>query len=305
MINCKEKFRRSPLFYVGDKYKIISQIKEVFPKKIDRFIEPFCGGGTVFLNTEANFYLINDIDLYVIKLHKFLISNAKNINGFWDKVENSIKKYELSASYLGKNVPLELRKQFIKTYYAKYNKESYIKMRGDFNKNKNNMLLLYLLVIYGFNRMLRFNSYGNFNSPVGNVDFNKNVYEAILNYLSFAKDKEIEYSTKDYIDFIKEINFKEGDFIYLDPPYLISNSEYNKNWTSEDEERLYDLLDFLDEKNVYFGLSNMTNHKGNTNEILKERMKKYIVYEIESNYISRFDNTIKKNSKEVYVTNYE
>ena len=28
-------------------------------------------------------------------------------------------------------------------------------------------------------------------------------------------------------------------------------------------------------------------------------MKKYIVYEIESNYISRFDNTIKKNSKEV------
>ena len=182
MINCKEKFRRSPLFYVGDKYKIISQIKEVFPKKIDRFIEPFCGGGTVFLNTEANFYLINDIDLYVIKLHKFLISNAKNINGFWDKVENSIKKYELSASYLGKNVPLELRKQFIKTYYAKYNKESYIKMRGDFNKNKNNMLLLYLLVIYGFNRMLRFNSYGNFNSPVGNVDFNKNVYEALELY---------------------------------------------------------------------------------------------------------------------------
>jgi len=198
MINCKEKFRRSPLFYVGDKYKIISQIKEVFPKKIDRFIEPFCGGGTVFLNTEANFYLINDIDLYVIKLHKFLISNAKNINGFWDKVENSIKKYELSASYLGKNVPLELRKQFIKTYYAKYNKESYIKMRGDFNKNKNNMLLLYLLVIYGFNRMLRFNSYGNFNSPVGNVDFNKNVYEALELYFEYVLKKNIKLYSMDY-----------------------------------------------------------------------------------------------------------
>ena len=62
--------------------------------------------------------------------------------------------------------------------------------------------------------------------------------------------------------------------------------------------------DFLNEKNVYFGLSNMTDHKGNSNEILKKRMKKYIVHEIESNYISRFDNTVKKNSREVYVTNY-
>ena len=192
----------------------------------------------------------------------------------------------------------------MKTYYSKFNKENYNKLKNDYNEDKD-ISKLYLLLIYGFNHMIRFNRNGEFNLPVGNVDFNKNVYEAILNYLSFAKDKEIEYSTKDYIDFIKEINFKEGDFIYLDPPYLISNSEYNKNWTSEDEERLYDLLDFLDEKNVYFGLSNMTNHKGNTNEILKERMKKYIVYEIESNYISRFDNTIKKNSKEVYVTNYE
>ena len=38
----------------------------------------------------------------------------------------------------------------------------------------------------------------------------------------------------------------------------------------------------------------MTDHKGNSNEILKKRMKKYIVHEIESNYISRFDNTVKK-----------
>lgn len=49
----------------------------------------------------------------------------------------------------------------------------------------------------------------------------------------------------------------------------------------------------------------MIEHKGNTNHLLEEKMKKYSVYEIKSNYISRFDNTIKKNSKEVYVTNYE
>jgi DNA adenine methylase len=303
MINCKEKFRRSPLFYVGDKYKIISQIKEVFPKKIDRFIEPFCGGGTVFLNTEANFYLINDIDLYVIKLHKFLISNAKNINGFWDKVENSIKKYELSASYLGKNVPLELRKQFIKTYYAKYNKESYIKMRGDFNKNKNNMLLLYLLVIYGFNRMLRFNSYGNFNSPVGNVDFNKNVYEALELYFEYVLKKNIKLYSMDYEKFIKRVNPTSNDFIYLDPPYLIANSEYNKLWNEESEIRMIKVLDQLNEKNIKFAISNVLYHRKKTNGTFNEWAKKYNIIQIESNYINYHDNT-KKDSFEVLVKNY-
>jgi len=39
---------RSPLFYVGDKYKLLNEILPYFPKEIDRFIEPFTGGGSVF-----------------------------------------------------------------------------------------------------------------------------------------------------------------------------------------------------------------------------------------------------------------
>ena len=45
-----EKNFRSPLFYMGDKFKLLEQIKKKFPKKIDSFIEPFTGGGSVFLN---------------------------------------------------------------------------------------------------------------------------------------------------------------------------------------------------------------------------------------------------------------
>lgn len=75
----------------------------------------------------------------------------------------------------------------MKTYYSKYNKDAYLKMRQDYNKNKDNVLLLYLLLIYGFNHMIRFNSKGDFNLPVGNVDFNKNVYIALINYLNFRK----------------------------------------------------------------------------------------------------------------------
>ena len=56
-----KKIKRSPMFYVGDKYKLIEEIKQYFPKNIDTFIEPFVGGGTVFLNIEAKKYILNDL----------------------------------------------------------------------------------------------------------------------------------------------------------------------------------------------------------------------------------------------------
>ena len=146
--------RRSPFFYVGDKYKLLPQLKDNFPKKIDRFIEPFCGGGSVFLNTNANCYLLNDIDSYMMKLHSFLISSSEHQDKFWDKLKLDIEKYNLSATFMGRDVPQRYRKEFVKTYFAKYNKESYMKMRDDFNKDKQDMMLLYMLLIYGFNRML-------------------------------------------------------------------------------------------------------------------------------------------------------
>ena len=68
---------RSPFFYVGDKYKLMPQISSLFPENINRLIEPFAGGGSVFLNTNAKKYLANDKNEYMVKLHKFLFSFKK------------------------------------------------------------------------------------------------------------------------------------------------------------------------------------------------------------------------------------
>lgn len=295
---------RSPFFYVGDKYKIMPQIVKFFPHQINRYYEPFLGGGSSVLHVKANEYILNDINEYIIQLHRYISSFIKVPEKLFERLFEIIKTYKLSCSYLGDIVPEALRKEYVKTYYSKYNKDKYVRLRNDFNAS-GDISLLYILLIYGFNHMIRFNKEGKFNLPVGNVDFNKNVYNAILDYLLFMDNKKIEFSNLDYIDFVKNLKFEKGDFIYLDPPYLISNSEYTKNWQIEDEEKLYNLIDYLDEIGVHFGLSNMLEHKRNINYILEERMIKYKVYDIQSNYISCFDNTIKTNSKEVYLTNYE
>lgn len=298
-----KKIVRSPFFYVGDKYKLMPQLRTLFPDNISTYIEPFAGGGSSFLNTQADRYIVNDIDSYVVQLHKCLSSYAGKSEEFLQTLYDIIDKYELSCSYRNITVPAELKKQFVKTYYSHYNKESYNRLKEDFNKN-HDMISLYLLLIYGFNHMIRFNASGNFNLPVGNVDFNKNVYHAIIHYLSFMEESNIEIYNMDFMEFLNTINPDTDSYIYLDPPYLISGSEYNKYWNENEEQRLCEYLDTLNEKGVRFGITNLINHKGIVNKTFLEWSKKYLVYNIDSNYISFNDNTIKESSKEVFVTNY-
>lgn len=299
----KETFNRSPFFYVGDKFKLLPQLKKNFPNDINRFIEPFCGGGSVFLNVDANEYLLNDIDTYMIQLHEFLMSYSDDQENFWCELENNIKRYNLSATYMGRDVPQDLRKEFVKTYFAKYNKEAYMNLRADFNSNKDNMMLLYMLLIYGFNRMLRFNRKGDFNLPVGNVDFNQNVVNALNTYFDYVKDKEIEFYNMDFQDFVNQVEPEADDFVYLDPPYLITFSEYNKLWDEDSEMRLIRFLDELNGRGIRFAVSNVLWHRRRYNGTFNEWAQQYNIVRIQSNYISYHDNT-EKDSYEVLVKNY-
>ncbi len=301
----KEISYRSPLFYVGDKYKLMPEIKKYMPTYINNYIEPFVGGGSSFLNVKANHYYVNDIDSAIISIHKELQKYSSDKDKFFKKIFSLIKKYELSCSYNGHLVPSELKEKYKKTYYAKYNKENYLKLRNDYNENKKDVLKLYLLLIYGFNHMTRFNSKGDFNLPVGNVDFNSNVYNSLNYYFDYINKIDINYFNLDYKEFVRSLKIGKNDYVLLDPPYLISDSEYNKLWNEKHEEELYDFLDELNDKGIKFGITNLMYHKGQKNEYLERWSNKYNVYEINSNYISFNDNTVKINSKEVFVTNYD
>ena len=51
---------KSPLNYTGNKYRIIPQIREFFPKKINVMVDMFCGGFNVGVNVNANKIVGND-----------------------------------------------------------------------------------------------------------------------------------------------------------------------------------------------------------------------------------------------------
>jgi DNA adenine methylase len=163
---------------------------------------------------------------------------------------------------------------------------------------------LYILMIYGFNRMIRLNAKGKFNLPVGNVDFNKNVESALYNYLYYVAGRNIEYKNKDWKTFLDSIKIQKNDFLYFDPPYLITFSEYNKLWNDSHEKALLAYLDKLNAAGVRFAISNVMEYRGRKNSLFAEWAKKYNVYEIKSNYISYHNNSA-KDIKEVLVSNYD
>jgi DNA adenine methylase len=299
-----EKIYRSPLFYVGDKYKLIKEIKAFFPHTIKRFIEPFVGGGSVYLNIDADEYLLNDLDNNVIALHQFLCSYIGNETEFFKRIFSLIKKYQLSFSFDKNVIPLELKQQYKKTYYARYNKEHYSRLKTHYNWSKNRDIAeLYVLLIYGFNRMLRFNGNNDFNVPVGNVDFNTNVYNALVNYFRLNAVKKTNWFNLDFRDFVQSLPFRKGDFVYLDPPYLITFSEYNKWWNMQSETDLLQILDGLHKMKIPFAVSNATHYKGQINTLFIEWSKKYNSHCVKSNYISFHDNSV-KNITEVLITNF-
>ena len=82
----KDNTIRSPFFYVGDKYKLMTQLKSLFPDDIDNYIEPFVGGGSSFLNSSGKKYILNDIDENVIALHNELGKYANNSEELLEKI---------------------------------------------------------------------------------------------------------------------------------------------------------------------------------------------------------------------------
>lgn len=287
---------RSPFFYVGDKAQLIDQILAELPTNINNYYEPFVGGGTVAMNVQAKKYYLSDINDKVIELHSHLLKGEK----LADYYTNLALDKGFITQFNREKIPLALKKEFPKTYNAHYNKQTYLKIRKEYNETQNNDLL-YLLIIYGFNRIIRFNKKGQFNLPVGNLILNEKVCNALNSYEEFAKN-DVEISCKSFEELFK-VDFKENDFVYIDPPYLISNAEYNKIWTEDNEQKLYEFADFLNSRGVKFMISNICQYNGVENTYLNKFREKYKSINVTSNYIS-FNNNKQKKITELLIKNY-
>ena len=282
----RRKFLKSPLNYIGGKYKLLPQLIEFFPEKINTFVDLFSGGFNVGINVDCNKVICNDMNTFIIDLHKELYS--KPIDETLNKITGRINEYGLS----------------------KENEEAFKKFRDYYNKTKE-PIDLYTLSCYSFNYQFRFNNNKEYN--IVTIDFltttSDNMKSNLILFTEKLKSMNVEFLSEPF-DKVDLSKLNSEDFVYCDPPYLITTGSYNdgnrgfKDWKEEEEIQLYKVLDELNKRKVKFALSNVIEHKGKENILLKEWSKKYKTIYLTSDYSNSSYNTKRDKSIEVLIINY-
>ncbi len=305
-----KKLIQSPLNYTGGKYRLLPQMLPYFPEDIDCFYDLFCGGCNVGINAEAKSVIYNDINKHLFHLFNTFKNSEKE--EVFENIFKIIEEYKLS---LVCNNGYDFYHCESANGLSKYNKEHYLKLREAFNRNAQKdsyyYAMLYVLIVYSFNNQIRFNSKGEFNLPVGKRDFNAKMQGKLSDFIDSIKAQNCRFTCRDFRKF--DVNtFNKNDFIYADPPYLITCATYTENngWNEKSEVDLLAFLDRLNHNGIRFALSNVLRSKGKENHILLDwissNTNKYKVHNLNYDYSNSNYQTKDKitKSEEVLITNY-
>lgn len=282
---------KSPMNYTGGKYKLLPQILPFFPTEINTFVDLFTGGGNIAVNVNANKIIANDFEPHIIGIYKTFQKY---------EIEELIKTIEVAIQAFGLTIENADNFNNFRAYYNKHIEDGYSFIMP---------IMLYVLICYSFNHQFRFNSKGEFNMPFGKnrSQWNDTMKKNLINFHKAITEKNIIFTNKDFNE-LKIDKLSSNDFVYCDPPYLITCATYNEKdgWNENSERKLLELLDKLNSQNVKFALSNVLFSKGKTNDILIEWSKKYNVHHLDYTYQNCNYHTKDKESKpdEVLITNY-
>lgn len=219
------------LKWAGGKSDLLSEIRKFYPeelgKKINKYCEPFVGGGAVLFDILNKYKLkeiyISDLNKELINLYKIIKSDIDNLIEILTRIQDEF---------------LFLDDENRKIYYYDKREDFNQFILGKINDKIYGAALFVFLNRTCFNGLYRVNSKGLFNVPIGSYknplicDENnlKKVSKALKNV------KIINASYEKSFDFIDE-----NTFVYFDPPYrplskTSSFTSYSKTEFNDEEQ---------------------------------------------------------------------
>ncbi|EEM9676993.1 Dam family site-specific DNA-(adenine-N6)-methyltransferase [Salmonella enterica] len=230
----KPSLIRSPLKWAGGKREVVPELRKHLPKA-KYLIEPFVGGGSVFMNTDYDRYALCD-------------SNAALINFYQHMTYNTAALVELAWKFFkGGNTP--------EAYEG--NRKTFNEITLSHDKSRSQYLKWAALFLYlnrhGFNGLYRTNLKGEFNVPFGKHDQPYFPYMEMRLFAEKARDTGTRFVCADFRTTLRaltgicpDISFHADKLsdavIYCDPPYLPlgdkdSFTHYNGKSFTEDDHR--------------------------------------------------------------------
>lgn len=204
-----------------------SQSLEIFSKfpQANRYYEPFIGGGSMLFLASSKYASCYGSDIYqpLIDLWNEIKTNPNKVTELyqvdWENLQNDFPNY-------------------------------YYEVRSRFNEAPNAQDLVFLSRTC-VNGIIRFNRLGEFNNSlhVSRKGMTPENYKKIV-YDWSPRLSNTNFVCQDYFEILKKV--KEGDFVYLDPPYVNSKNRYTQDL---DIDRLYSFLRNLNKKKVKWAMS--------------------------------------------------
>lgn len=295
------------LKWAGGKNQLLPVIKQLYPqelkeKKIKHYYEPFVGGGAVFFDVAQN-YEIDSAFLYDI--NEELILTYQVIQKDVDRLIEFLERY--SKQFL--NLNKEMREKYFYDFRHNFNLQRF---NVDYKKYSGSWIPRAAQIIFlnktCFNGLFRFNSKGEFNSPIGAYENPKILDQA--NLLKVSKLLEIaEIKKADFKEVKDDIKF--GSFIYFDPPYRplskTSNfTSYSKyNFRDDEQIQLATLFNELNEKSILQMLSNSDPKNVDPSDNFFDLIYKgYNIIRVPAKRIINSDASKRNHINEIIVTNY-
>jgi DNA adenine methylase len=188
------------LRWAGSKKQHLHFLKLFWSEDYIRYVEPFAGSACLFFSINPRKALLGDINKELITTYREVRNNpnsvAKMLNSF---PKNSIHYYKIRKIDPNSLNPIKRAARFI------------------------------YLNRYCFNGLYRTNSRGEFNVPYGGEKSGK-----IPTLLQLKKSagclKNAKLICGDFRKTIEQV--KLGDFVYLDPPYAVSNRRVFREYSA-------------------------------------------------------------------------
>lgn len=233
-----------PLFmWAGGKTRMLKKYGDILPESFDSYVEPFLGAGAMFVwayrkNPEATFVL-NDYNESIMSIYKAV---RDDIKPFLQRMNL------LSSAYL----PLDKtdRKVF---YYALRQEHAY-----DYEKwtDTEEAAALYFLMKTGFNGIWQINknTNGRFGTPSGLLNQKDKVYskENVMEWHTALQNCTL--MTGDFAHTLEKV--VPGSYVFLDPPYRGSFTQYGVDFDDRMQSRVIDYLNKSTSKGAYTLMSN-------------------------------------------------
>lgn len=218
--------------WAGGKRHLWPFIEERVPSRVWEYCEPFVGGGAIWLTLKPCIAVINDINEELINVYKTIRDDV-------DSLIEDLKGHKNESSH------------FYAVRGLDRDKEAYAAMT-DVQKASRTLYLNKTC----YNGLFRVNSKGEFNSPFASYKNPKIVNEPGLRKLNkYLNEADITFLSGDFAQALQRV--QEGAFVYLDPPYDDTFTEYSKErFDRKEQERLKVACDDLNKRGVRFLLSN-------------------------------------------------